>query len=187
MLFYSLYVYEIEVKKRWLSKKEALSIDLGIDNFAACIDTLGNAFIIDGKRIKSVNRWYNKENARLGSIKDKQKGIQLTTRQIRILQKRKPILHDYLNKTVSHMIQHCLEHGIGKIVVDHNEGWKNKRNMRKRANQRFVQIPHSLWMRKMGSMCDRYDIVFMKQEESYTSKASFLDDDPVPCIYSNES
>ncbi|WP_244445058.1 RNA-guided endonuclease InsQ/TnpB family protein [Oceanobacillus jeddahense] len=174
------YVYEIEVKKRRLSENEALSIDLGIDNFAACIDTLGNAFIIDSKRIKSVNRWYNKENARLDSIKNKQKVTQLTSRQIRILQKRNHILHDYLNKTVSHMIQHCLEHGISKIVVGHNEGWKNKSNMGKRANQRFVQIPHSLWMKKMESMCERYGIVFMKQEESYTSKASFLDDVPLP-------
>lgn len=174
------YVYEVQVEKRQLNEKEALSVDLGIDNFAACIDTLGNTFIIDGKRIKSVNRWYNKENARLQSIKDKQKITQLTTRQIRILQKRNHILRDYLNKTTSYMIQHCLEHGIGKIVVGYNEGWKNKSNMGRRANQRFVHIPHHVWIKKMEAMCARYDIQFIKQEESYTSKASFLDDDPLP-------
>lgn len=174
------YVYEIQVEKRHLNENEALSIDLGIDNFAACIDTLGNSFIIDGKRIKSVNRWYNKENARIESIKNKQKITNLTNKQIHLLRKRRHILRDYLNKTTSHIIQHCLKYGIGKIVVGHNKGWKNKSNMGKRVNQCFTQIPHSLWIKKMDSMCDRYGIKFIKQEESYTSKASFLDNDPLP-------
>lgn len=174
------YVYEVQVEKMELNDNEALSIDLGIDNFAACIDTFGNAFIIDGKRIKSVNQWYNRENARLQSIKDKQKITQLTSTQICLLRRRNNILRDFLNKTTSHMIQHCLEHGIGKIVVGHNEGWKTKSKMGRRANQRFVQIPHSLLIEKIESMCHRYGIEFIKQEESYTSKASFLDDDPLP-------
>ena len=67
------YVYEVQVEKMELDENKALSIDLGIDNFAACIDTLGNTFIIDGKRIKSVNRWYNKENARLNPLKTNNK------------------------------------------------------------------------------------------------------------------
>ncbi|WP_438315556.1 RNA-guided endonuclease InsQ/TnpB family protein [Sporosarcina sp. FA9] len=174
------FVNEVQVEKTNLDENEALSIDLGIDNLAACLDTLGNAFIIDGKRIKSVNQWYNKENARLQSIKDKQQIIHLTNGQIRLLRKRNYILRDFLNKTTHYMIQHCLEHGIGKIVVGHNKGWKNKSNMGKQANQRFVQIPHSLLMKKIESMCERYGIQFTRQEESYTSKASFLDNDPIP-------
>ncbi|WP_308784624.1 transposase [Lederbergia panacisoli] len=68
------YVYAIEeVKKVALDINQALSIDLGIDNFVSCIGTIGNSFIIDGKRIKAVNQWYNKENARLQSIKDQQR------------------------------------------------------------------------------------------------------------------
>ena len=78
------------------------------------------------------------------------------------------------------MIQHCLEHGIGKIIVGYNAGWKNKSKMGRRANQCFVQIPHSLLIQKIESMCKRYGIELLKQEESYTSKASFLDHDPLP-------
>ena len=78
------------------------------------------------------------------------------------------------------MIQHCLEHGIGKIVVGHNKGWKNKSKMGKKSNQCFVQIPHSLLMNKIKCMCERYGIKFTRQEESYTSRASFLDNDPIP-------
>ena len=108
------YVYKVHVEATDLDENEALVIDLGIDNLAACLDTLGNAFIIDGKRLKSANQWYNKENARLQSIKDKQQIIQLTNGQIRLLRKRNHILRDVLNKTTHHMIWHCLEHGIGK-------------------------------------------------------------------------
>lgn len=174
------YVYKVHVEATNLDENEALTIDLGVDNLAACLDTLGNAFIIDGKRIKSVNLWYNKENHRLQSIKDKQDIVQLTNGQIRLLRKRNHVLRDYLNKTTHYMIQHCLEHGIGKIVVGHNKGWKNKSNMGKQANQRFVQIPHSVLMNKIESMCERYGIQFTRQEESYTSKASFLDQDVIP-------
>ena len=74
------YVYKVHVETTDLDENEALSIDLGIDNLAACLDTLGNAFIIDGKRIKSVNQWYNKENHRLQSIKDKQHIVQSNKR-----------------------------------------------------------------------------------------------------------
>ena len=70
------YVYKVHVETTNLDENEALSIDLGIDNLAACLDTFGNAFIIDGKRIKSANQWYNKENHRLQSIKDKQHIVQ---------------------------------------------------------------------------------------------------------------
>ena len=174
------YIYKVHVVATDLDENKALVIDLGIDNFAACLDTLGNAFIIDGKRLKSANQWYNKENARLQSIKDKQQVVQLTNAQIRLLRKRNHILRDVLNKTTHYMIRHCVEHGIGKIVVGHNKGWKSKSKMGKQANQRFVQIPHSVLMNKIQSMCERHGIQFTRQEESYTSKASFLDHDAIP-------
>ncbi|WP_273854025.1 RNA-guided endonuclease InsQ/TnpB family protein [Guptibacillus spartinae] len=175
------YVYEIkELSKYELDINEALAIDLGINNFCSAIDTLGHSFIIDGKRIKSVNQWYNKENKRLQSIKDKQKIKHLTNRQVCLLKKRNNILRDYLNKTTHYIIHYCLDNGIGKLVVGHNIGWKKNSKMGKRSNQRFTQIPHSQLISKLASMCERYGIAFVKQEESYTSKASFLDSDVIP-------
>ena len=63
----------------------AISIDFGLDNLATCVDTNGASFIVDGRQIKSINQWYNKENARLQSIKDKQGIERLTERQARLL------------------------------------------------------------------------------------------------------
>ncbi|MBU8908418.1 RNA-guided endonuclease InsQ/TnpB family protein [Desertibacillus haloalkaliphilus] len=175
------YVYKIkELEEYNLNENEALSIDLGIDNFCSVVDTLGNSFIIDGKRIKSVNQWYNKENKRLQSIKDKQHINHLTKRQVCLLKKRNNILRDYLNRTTHHIIKHCLDNGIGKLVVGHNKEWKKNSNMGKKSNQRFVQIPHSQLIQKLEALCERYGITSIKQEESYTSKASFLDNDDIP-------
>lgn len=177
------YVYELKnIKNHQLNENEALSIDLGIDNFASCLDTLGNPLIVYSKRVKSVNQWYNKENARLQRMKDIQGISRLTNRQVCLLRKRNNILRDFLNKTTHHIVQHCLDNGICKIVVGHNKGWKSKSKMVKQSNQKFVQIPHSLLIKKIESMCERHGIQFFRQEESCTSQSSFLDNDPLPTL-----
>ena len=67
------YTYEVAEEQREVDKQKALAIDFGIDNLMTCATSSGETFIIDGRRLKSVNQWYNKENARLAGIKDKQK------------------------------------------------------------------------------------------------------------------
>jgi transposase len=59
----------------------ALAVDLGLNNLATCVSTNGASFIIDGKKLKSYNQWYNKVNAKLQSIKDKQ-GIKGITKRL---------------------------------------------------------------------------------------------------------
>lgn len=52
--------------------------------------------------------------------------------------------------------------------------------MDKVNNQNFVQIPHSQSIKILKHLCERYGINFFEQEESYTSKASYLDNDYIP-------
>lgn len=66
------YIYNAECIQRNLNKNNALALDLGINNLVTAVSSKGETFIIDGKRLKSINQWYNKQNARLQSIKDKQ-------------------------------------------------------------------------------------------------------------------
>ena len=75
------YTYEagFHIKKE-LDLNKALSIDVGIHNLATCVTDEGRSFLLDGKRLKSINQWYNKNNARLQSIKDKQH-LSFKTRQ----------------------------------------------------------------------------------------------------------
>lgn len=180
------YVYKKQVEQQKLNKDEALSLDLGIDNFIAGIDTLGNTFLVSGKRVKSLNQWYNKEIKRLQSMKDKQNIAHLTNRQVCLLRKRNNVLRDFLNKTTHYVIKHCLANGIGKLVVGLNRGWKQNINIGKKNNQKFVQIPHSKFIKKVENMCKRHRLELIVQEESYTSKASFLDNDELP-VYNKNS
>jgi putative transposase len=158
----------------------ALAIDLGLDNLATCIDTNGASFIVDGKKLKSLNHWYNKENARLQSIKDLQKIERITERQARITRNRNNKVRDYLNKAARLIINHCIKNRIAKIIVGFNVGIKQSINIGSRNNQNFVQIPHASLRAKLKALCFRYGIVYVEQEESYTSKASFLDGDKLP-------
>lgn len=158
----------------------ALSIDFGINNLATCVSTNGASFIIDGRRLKSYNQWYNKENARLQSIKDKQGTKGLTKIQGQLLLKRNNQVRDYLNKTAKYIIKNCLRLDIGTLIVGVNKGWKQEANIWSRNNQNFVQIPHYSLRQKLKALCENYGIQYIEQEESYTSKASALDNDEIP-------
>jgi IS605 OrfB family transposase len=169
-----------------LDPNKALSIDPGLDNLATCVDTSGTSFIVDGKYLKSINQWFNKENARLQSIKDKQGYKHLTKCQVRVARSRNNRVRDYLNKTARYIINYCLTRQIGKLIIGCNTGWKQEINLSKQNNQKFVQIPLYALRFKLRALCERYGIVYVEQEESYTSSASFLDQDDLP-IYNADN
>jgi len=174
------YIVQEEQEQLPLAPEKALAIDLGLDNLASCVDTDGASFIVDGKKLKSVNQLYNKENARLQSIKDKQGIKGFTSRQARITIKRNNTVRDYLNKSARLIINYCIAKSIGTIVVGSNPGWKKEINLGNKTNQKFVQIPHWSLKQKLRGLCERYGLQYVEQEESYTSKSSFLDNDKLP-------
>ena len=92
------YTYEVKEIQRELNENNVLGIDLGIDNLCTCVTNSGASFIIDGRKLKSINQYYNKVNAKLQSIKDKQKIERTTLRQKRITRKRNNRINDYLSK-----------------------------------------------------------------------------------------
>jgi len=178
--FDAAFIYEGIEEKRVGPSNEMLGIDLGLDNFATCVSTTRESFILNGRKIKSINQGYNKENARLQSIKDLQ-GIQnLTHRQAALLNRRNHQVQDFLNKSARYVVNWCIERGISKIVVGYNPDLKQSVNLGKRNNQNFTQIPVFTFKRKLESLCERYGIGVIEQEESYTSKASSLDSDLLP-------
>jgi IS605 OrfB family transposase len=174
------YIYEDEKIETSVDSNQAIAIDLGVDNLCGCIDSIGHQFLIDGKRLKSINQWYNKRNAQLQSKKDNQGIKSFTNKQARLYQWRSNCVRDYLNKSVRTIINHCLKHDIGKLVVGYNPGIKQEINIGKSNNQNFVQIPFWQLRRKLEVMCLRYGIEYQEQEESYSSKASFYDQDNIP-------
>ena len=180
------YTYEVKEVQRELNKENVLGIDLGIDNLCTCVTNTGASFIIDGRKLKSINQYYNKINAKLQSIKDKQKTSRTTLRQKRITRKRNNRIEDNLSKAARIIINYCLNNDIGKLVLGYNEDFQRNSNIGSINNQNFVNIPYGKLRDKLIYLCKLYGIEFKLQEESYTSKASFFDGDEIP-IYDKKN
>ncbi|PIM74889.1 RNA-guided endonuclease InsQ/TnpB family protein [Fusobacterium polymorphum] len=180
------YTYEVKEIQRELNRENGLGIDLGIDNLCTCVTNTGASFLIDGRKLKSINQYYNKINAKLQSIKDKQKIERTTLRQKRIARKRNNRIEDYLSKAARIIINYCLNNDIGKLVLGYNEDFQRNSNIGSINNQNFINIPYGKLRDKLIYLCKLYGIEFKLQEESYTSKASFFDGDEIP-IYDKEN
>ena len=181
------YTYEVEDIQSNLNSNNALAIDLGINNLCTCVTNSGKSFIIDGKKLKAINQWYNKQNALLQCIKDKQNiDVKYTNKQINNLRKRNNRVNDYMNKVARKVIKYCLENDIGNIVIGYNREFQKDSSLGKINNQKFVNIPYGKLIDKLKYLSKLYGINIRIQEESYTSKASFFDNDNVP-MYSNDN
>ena len=181
------YIYEAECIQRNLNTNNALALDLGINNLVTAVSNTGKSFIIDGKRLKSINQWFNKENARLQSIKDKQHfGRKTTKRQKAIARDRNNKVNDYMNKAARMIINYCIENDIGTLIAGYNVTFQHNSRMGKQNNQSFVNIPYGHLRDKLSYLCELNGIIYVEQEESYTSKASFWDKDNMP-VYNNDN
>ena len=180
------YTYEIQEENIKLNTNNALAIDLGVNNLCTCVTNTGKSFIVDGRKLKSINQFFNKYNAKLQSIKNKQNINRQTKQQYLISRKRKNRVNDYINKTCRYIINYCLTHDIGTLVIGYNQSFQNKTNLGKRNNQIFTHLPFGRIREKLEYLCKRYNINYILQEESYTSKASFFDNDELP-IYNADN
>jgi putative transposase len=180
------YICLSEIEPVETIENSAMAIDLGLDNLATCVDTSGASFIVDGRKLKSINQWFNKENARLQSIKARQKIERLTEGQARLYINRNNQIRDYLNKAARLIVNHCISQKTGCLIVGFNPGIKQEINIGSRHNQNFVQIPFYTLRNKLKSLCERYGLLYKEQEESYTSKSSYLDGDALPIYNANQ-
>ena len=180
------YTYEIQEENIKLNTNNALAIDLGINNLCTCVTNTGKSFIVDGRKLKSINQFFNKQNAKLQSIKNKQNIKKQTKQQFLISRKRKYRIDDYINKTCRYIINYCLANDIGTLVIGYNQSFQNKANLGRKNNQIFTQLPFGKIREKLEYLCKRYNINYILQEESYTSKASFFDNDELP-IYNADN
>ncbi|NMG07677.1 RNA-guided endonuclease TnpB family protein [Brasilonema sp. UFV-L1] len=178
--FYAEWVYEQQpVRQRKMNEKWVLGIDPGVTNWLTCVDNSfdGNSFIIDGRHVKSVNQWYNKQVAELK--KGKAQGF-WSKKLATITEKRNRQMRDAVNKAARIVINYCLKNRIGNIVFGWNVGQRQESNMGRRNNQTFVQIPTFRLKERIRQLCKKHGINFIETEESYTSKASFLNRDILP-------
>ena len=175
-------IYEIEEKPLKHTNNFA-AIDLGINNLASVTFSNGvNPLLVNGKKIKSINQGYNRLISRAQS---KLPVNQRTSKHIhRLWRNRETKLQNELHNITSFLSQYFDEMCIEKVFIGKNIGWKNNVSMGKKTNQKFVQVPFNTFISQLRYKCLLKGIEVIEQEESYTSKASFVDTDDIP-VYGN--
>lgn len=161
-----------------VDSKRYLGIDLGINNITAMVsnDVSLKPLIVNGRPLKSMNQFYNKEKARLMSFV----GGKGTSKRIeKLTHKRNQKVNDFMHKTSRLIVDYARTHQIGTIIIGKNDGWKQEINIGKKNNQSFVQIPFNKLIEQIEYKSEEIGITVIQQEESYTSKCSFFDSETV--------
>lgn len=180
-------VYEVNCPEVKQDNGNYLGVDLGINNFATCVSNTGESFIINGRPIKSINQLYNKRKASMQSKLpfyprvDFGKKIQrINSGAIcKVAINRNNKIKNYIHSSSKFIIDRCIKNNINTIIVGNNKNWKNEVNLGTKTNQNFVSIPYCTLIEQLEYKCKLAGLNFAKTEESYTSKCSFLDLEPI--------
>ena len=188
--FYITFTCNVEPENLKFDSTCVLGIDVGVSNLMTCVSTIGDSFIIDGRKLKSYNHYYNKEYARRKSIatvdaighRKVESGDRIPTTKAmrRMNRKRDNYMTDYIRKACRMVINYCLDNKVGCIVIGRNKKWKHKVNMHKDDNQNFVYIPYTKLYTQLAFLCEKYGIEYIEVNEAYTSQSSCLDFDVIP-------
>jgi putative transposase len=191
-------IYEVEESDLKLNKENIISIDYGVDNLMTITSNVEGVQprIIKGGHVKSINHYYNKTKAKLQSelpnhttlkdINGKPRQLNNSKRIESLTHKRNCKIEHEFHQLSNIIIQLCVEYNIGTIVVGVNKGWKDEVNMSKRVNQNFVSIPYTKMTQHLKYKSQLISNIVVEQEESYTSKASFIDNDFIPTFIKNK-
>lgn len=171
------FVYKVADVQQKEYNNKALGIDLGLNNLATCVATIGSSFIMNGKPLKSINAFYNKRKAQLQSYS--QNKFFTSKRIERLTFRRNNKVKNYIHHVSKSIINSAKELDITKIVIGNNKKWKQEINIGKRNNQNFVSIPHSNLIKTIEYKAKLSGIEVVITEESYTSKCSALDLEPI--------
>ena len=133
--------------------------------------------VVNGKPLKSTNQFYNKQKSKFQS--ELPKNVKISKRIQKLTFKRDCKINDYLHKSSDYIVKFCLEHELNTLIVGYNELWKQGINIGKVNNQNFIHIPYYKLIHMLTYKCEKYGINFTTQEESYTSKCSFLDNEEI--------
>ena len=171
-------VYNYEVKKLKEDNGKYISIDLGLDNLATITNNCGiNPIIINGRKLKSENKYYNKQISHYREIAKRLNGLDYTNRMNKLTIKRNNKITDLIHKASRRVIEYASSCDVNTIVIGNNKDWKRESKMSKKINQTFVGIPHQILINQIIYKAENEGIRVVITEESYTSGTSFLDNE----------
>ena len=175
------YLLEIVYEKEILDLPEnreaerITAIDLGMDNLITMVNNFGEQpIVIEGKPVKALNQWFNKQMALLQGVYDRQSIKQGEKRIIKILKRRREV-KSYFHKATRIIIDWCLQHNVDTLVIGYNKEWKQNITLGRKNNQNFANIPFLMLVKQLEYKGRDAGIVVIRETEEYTSKCSFID------------
>jgi len=169
-------IYQTEVPELKQDNGRYISIDIGLDNFATIGNNVGTIpIILNGKGLKSINQYYNKQISHYREIAKRMNNLDYTKRMNKLTIKRNNKIEGFIHKASKWIIDYTLALGVNTIIIGNNKDWKRKSKMSKKVNQSFVGIPHQEFINKIIYKAENVGIKVIITEESYTSGTSFLD------------
>lgn len=173
-------VYQTKVAdiEEFSEPSRVCGIDIGLNNFATLTNNIGEkSIVINGKILKSINQYYNKQLAHYRSILKKTNNKDWSNRLDTLSIKRFNKIKNYMHKASKMTIDYCVKNNIDTIIIGNNQGWKQESSMYKTVNQTFVQIPYEIFINMVKYKAENVGINVIVTEESYTSGTSFLDEE----------
>ena len=171
-------VYRVEVPEMKEDNGKYISIDIGLDNFATISNNVGkNPIILNGKGLKSINQYYNKQISHYREIVKRMNNLDYTNRMNKLTMKRNNKVNDFIHKVSKWVVDYALSIDVNTIIIGNNKDWKRESELSKRINQSFVGIPHQEFINKVIYKAENVGIKVILTEESYTSGTGFLDDE----------
>ncbi len=165
---------KVEKLKVKLDPKKVCTIDIGLNNLCAITLDQQRPLLINGRILKSINQFYNKQQSK---VQESSKG-QIFSKNLS--KKRYFRIENYFHHVSKYIINKCLESKTGTIIIGKNNGWKDNINLGNKTNQAFCYISISSLLWKIEYKAKMVGIKIIFTEEAYTSKASFFDNDPLP-------
>jgi len=171
-------VYKTEVPNLIENNNRICSIDLGLNNLATLTNNIGvKPIIINGKIIKSMNQYYNKQKSYYQSILKITNKTDWSNKLNKITLKRNNKINNYLHKVSKYIVNYCYTNFVNIIIIGKNNGWKQEIELGKKTNQNFVQIPYEKIIQMIQYKAENVGIKVICTEEAYTSGTSFLDNE----------
>jgi putative transposase len=155
--------YEVETPVKSKAKREGIAcVDLGLNNLMAITSDQFSPILVNGRILKSINQWFNKNKCKNTS------------------RKRYWRIENYFHHAANFLIELCINHKVGTIIIGKNDGWKEGMNIGKKNTQNFQYVPFGKLLQKIEYKAQTVGIAVIYTEESYTSQASFANKDPLP-------
>lgn len=181
-------IQNVDVPSTKEDNSKYVGIDIGLDNLATLTNNCGYPFkLINGRKLKSVNKYYNKQLSHYRRIAKRMNDLDYTNRMNCLTIKRNNIIEDLIHKASKSIIDYALSCGANTIIVGNNKDWKRNSSMSKKVNQSFVGIPHQKLIEQIQYKAENVGLKVILTEESYTSGTSFLDDElPIKGYYNKK-